>query len=324
MSSSSPIITPYVNKVYAFEASGGFQMLRNFDDITLRQQLLLDTYDVTNSVQIMLDVAWFNSNLGIYKNATNDALVSSSFDKVKDEFTYADGVQADSIIFSANDLRECLVTHKQIISVGAFLPLYTNFTSYVRYYFGFHGGFSSLFEGASEFAVDPSNNNVFNSESIFKLIHGETEISNGGVIKDLTGYVRIGDITQSLRTAVDTNCFGNRTPTIIDESGIIVEGSGTAVDPVNKSNYGVNDGFVAGDLIFVPTGFAITLNVKVQSETLQGINNTTPTPFRPIRTTVFTGEYTSDSTLSTRTLIDRKSKAPLLIKLVNASTIAAL
>jgi hypothetical protein len=316
--------TAYVSSVYAFEAFGGFQMLRHFDP-TLRPQTIIPTYDVTDSVQIMLDVASFNAKLGLYKNATNDALISSSFDKVEDVFTNSSGAEINSIIISSEDLKAYLgVTHKQVISVGKFSTLYSDFTNYVRYYFGFFGGFSSLFVGASEFNID--TNNVFNSESFFRLLSGETETANGSYIKDLSGSIVIDDITRMLRFALDANCFGNRMPTITDEFGNRVEGSGTAIDPVYKSNYGVNDGFVAGDLIWVPSGISITLNINVDSESFLPLNNVGPTfaEANYSQTTSYTGSNFSQTTVATTNLVTRTAKAPLLIKLVNASTIAAL
>jgi hypothetical protein len=129
-----------------------------------------------------------------------------------------------------------------------------------------------------------------------------------------------------LRFALDANCFGNRMPTITDEFGNRVEGSGTAIDPVYKSNYGVNDGFVAGDLIWVPSGISITLNINVDSESFLPLNNVGPTfaEANYSQTTSYTGSNFSQTTVATTNLVTRTAKAPLLIKLVNASTIAAL
>jgi hypothetical protein len=332
------ITTPYVNTVYAFEASGGFQVLRQFEKLGLRPQSSIPTYDVTNSVQIMLDVASFNKKLGLYKNATNDVLISSSFNEVDDMFTHIDtftapnGTEMDSIFFLAEDLREHLLTHNQIISVGTYSSLYTDFSSFVRYKFGFFGGISSLFEGASEFSADPSNNNIFNSDSLFKLIHGQVRNTNDSSSNNLTGYITINNITKTLRYIVDTNCFGNRTPTTIDENGSTVLGSGKAIDPVNKSNYGVEDGFIAGDLIFVPNGLSVSLNVKVDtSSSLLNVTapqNTIVRPvLRPNSNLGFIGDYTSPGQTYQEGLnqvLNQNKKAHLLIKLVDASTIAAL
>ena len=57
---NDPTVTdPYSGSVYVFEATGGFTMERGFDDIKLAEQLAPSYIDVTNAVQITLDVATF-------------------------------------------------------------------------------------------------------------------------------------------------------------------------------------------------------------------------------------------------------------------------
>ena len=164
------------------------------------------------------------------------------------------------------------------------------------------------------------------------MIHGQVRNTNDSSSNNLTGYITINNITKTLRYIVDTNCFGNRTPTTIDENGSTVLGSGKAIDPVNKSNYGVEDGFIAGDLIFVPNGLSVSLNVKVDTSSrllnVTAPQNTIVRPvLRPNSNLGFIGDYTSPGQTYQEGLnqvLNQNKKAHLLIKLVDASTIAAL
>ena len=312
----------YTSPVYAFVASGGFQMERVFDP-SFRPFNVVPVFDVTDSVQVLFDVASFNAKLRLFKNSTNDGLVSTSFNKVEDYFTHPDGSHLDSITISSTEFKNG-VSAKQIVSLGKYVTLYSDFKNYVTSYFGFDGGFSSLFVAASEFNID--TNNVFNAASFIRLLNGETLDAAGSYIKDLSGSITVSNITKLLRFAIDANCFGNRMPTTEDAQGNRIEGSGTAIDPVYKSNYGMGDGFVAGDLIWVPSGTTITLNLDIDSESFAPTNNVGPETATAnyTQTTSYTGTNFSQTTNATTTLITRTVKAPLLIKLVNASTIAAL
>jgi hypothetical protein len=108
---------------------------------------------------------------------------------------------------------------------------------------------------------------------------------------------------------VDSNVFGNRTP-----SG----DNGTAADPSFNINYGVADGFIAGDLIWIPEGTTINLSIDIDAEMFLPINNIGPSL---VQNTNMTNGNFSSSTTATTTKIKRVLKAPMLIKLVNATEI---
>jgi hypothetical protein len=312
----------YATTVYAFNASGGFTMARGFDDIQFRTADAIPRFDVTDAVQVLFDVSTFNTKLGLVKNEANTAIVSSSFDEVDDCFK-SGGVEVSSISLTSTDLINGLnVDGLQVISVGKYATLYSDFKNYVSSYFGFDGGFSSLFAAASEFAID--TNNQFNGASFVRLLNGEAAAAGGNYISDLSGSITVNNLTNLLRYAVDTNCFGNRTP-IVDPSDNST-GAGSSVDPSYNSNYGVEDGFLAGDLIWIPAGTTITLNIAIDSESFLPLNNVGPTfaSTNYSQTTTYTGDNFNQSTTATTNLITRTVRAPLLIKLVNASTISAL
>lgn len=305
----------YAETVYALTATGGFAMERGFETIEFREADSIATFDVTDAVQVLFDVATFNAKLGLVKDATNENIVSSTFDEVTDSFR--DGAnEVTAVSVSAAEFTAGIAANGlQVFSVGKYATLYSDFRNYVSSYFGFDGGFSSLFAAASEFAIDTTN--VFDGASFARLLTSEVD-NSGAYISDLSGSITVSNLTRLLRYAVDTNCFGNRTPN--------VDPTGTSVDPSYNSNYGVEDGFIAGDLIWIPTGTTITLNLAIDSESFNPVNNVGPAfaSANYTQTTSYTGSNFSQTTSATTNLITRTVRAPLLLKLVNASTIAAL
>ena len=260
----------YATSVYAFDATGGFTMERAFDTIKLAEQTAPVHVDVTNSVQVTMSVATFNDKLDL-----------TSFDPVTDAF----GV--DSITLSAAELKTELVAGS-VISVGIYATLYSDFVTYVAAYFGFNGGFSSLFTAASEFAIDGEN--VFDADSFIALLNGDSDVDElGHYTNALTGDITISNIANLLKYSVDGNVFGNRDP---------------------ATNPGVSYGFVAGDLIWVSGGTTITLKLAIDDEALNPLNNLSSASSED--TTALFGVTTD----ATTTLITRVVHAPLLIKLV--------
>jgi hypothetical protein len=309
--------TAYATTVYALTATGGFEMERGFDTIQFREADSIATYDVTDAVQLLFDVATFNAKLGLVKDGSNNNIQSSSFDAVDDRFEDNAGAEIASVSLSAAEFIAGInVNGLQVFSVGKYATLYSDFRNYVSSYFGFDGGFSSLFAAASEFAIDTTN--VFDGASFARLLNGETADPSGNYISDLSGSITVSNLTKLLRYAVDTNCFGNRTPN--------VDPSGSSVDPSYNSNYGVEDGFIAGDLIWIPAGTKITLKLAIDSESFNPVNNVGPSfaSANYTQTTSYTGTNFSQSTTATTNLITRTVQAPLLIKLVDAATISGL
>jgi hypothetical protein len=278
---NDPTITdPYSGSVYVLPATGGFTMERGFDDIKLAEQLAPSHIDVTNAVQIKLDVATFNTKLDL-----------SSFDTTTDAF----GV--DEVSLSAVELTAGLTAASQVTSVGKYATLYSDFTAYVAAYFGFNGGFESLFTAASEFAID--TNNEFTAQSFINLLTASAQDPSGRYINALAGSITVANISKLLKYSVDANVFGNR-------------------DPATK-DWGVVDGFQAGDLIWVPEGTTITLKLAIDAESFDPLNNigsTTGATIAQTQSTSFTATNYSLTTEASTTLITRVAKAPLLIKLV--------
>ena len=264
----------YSGTVYVIPATGGFSMERGFDTIKLAEQTAPSRVDVTDAVQIKLNVDLFNSKLDL-----------GSFNEETDMFG------TDEITIDAIDLATNLLDASQVISVGKYSELYSGFQTYVSNYFGIDGGYSSLFVAASEFAIDEDNH--FDGASFIALLTGVAADPSGRYISDLSGSITISNIAQLLKYSVDANVFNNRDPT--------------------ESNWGVANGFVKGDLIWVPEGTTITLSLAIDAESFLPLNNAGPTV---TQTTSVEDTNYSHETTATTTLITRVAKAPLLIKLV--------
>lgn len=283
---NDPTETLYEGSVHAFEATGNFTMERGFDTIKLAEQTAPVYVDVTNAVQITMDVGYFNELLEL-----------DTFDPITDAFTL------DEITITAEDFTEKVANESQVISVGRYETLYSDFQSYVATYFGSDGGFSSLFAAASEFAIDKDGEiaNVFDGQSFINLLTSVEPHADGHYTSALSGSITISNIAKLLRYTVDGNVFGNRDPT--------------------DTNWGVANGFVAGDLIWVPNGTTITLKLAIDPEALAPLNNAgtgyaSTLANTQSQTTSLSGiNFTLETTANTE-LITRVATAPLLIKLV--------
>jgi len=360
--SNNAIHEAYIGNVYAFYATGGFTMDQCFNTIKLYEQAQLSQYDVTTALQVRFDVRTFNQKLGLLKDDNNFYVTDSSLN------TYTDRFSIDEISISANEFVDGM-TSAQVISVGRYSTMYSDYIEFVNTYFGYAGGFSSLFASASEFDI---NKGVFDYNSFINLLNpynsADGSYPNYGIdgsnlgydvsgenVKLLTGNITISNINSLLRYAIDANVFNNRKPATV--TPIVVNGDsenlstivGNISDPGNqtasdlcgniasdlqpmwKSNYGMADGFVAGDMIFIPAGTTVKLHLDIESEIFNPTNNIGATNVLDLiqKTTVSSmGDttskyYFSETSSASATNIDRTLTAPLLIKLDNLSTNSA-
>lgn len=291
-----------IGEFYAFLASGGFTIEQGFATIKLiTQENPLSKYDMTNALQVKYDVALFNKKLGLIKDAANKNIIESSFNEITDRFPN-DIITIDATEFIQN------MTPQQVISVGTYDSLYFDYVNYVNTYFGYSGGYSSLFSQASEFNI---NRGVFDASAFVNIINRKSPDPSGNYINNLTGSISIYDINNLLRFAIDGNVFGNRDP---------VSGT-TASDTANPSNYGMVDGFKGGDIILVPNGTTITLKLMIDPELYGPVNNIGPDNVTDIIQSNFTQKYGSNNytvtSAASYTNITRILTAPLMIKLVD-------
>lgn len=309
---TQPIVfSTYYGNVNAVLAMGGYNLVQTLPYISLEPQVNIEQYNVTNSVQVLFDVRIFNSKLGLFKDASNINITSTSYDKDENMFN------VESISLDANEFVGGL-TESQILSVGSYSSMYSDFVFYVKTYFSWGNGFATLFKNINKFNI---NNGIFDAQAFMNIISGRVPSPSnvngggggggGGGAQKLSGSIIINQVNEVLRNILDRNAFGNRD----------VDVGNTASDSCNRSNYGVNDGFLDGDLIFVPNGTTTILYLGISPELfVQPINNIGVKNVSQLnQTTNFMNGYFSQNTVATLTSITRTIRVPLLIRLTNLS-----
>jgi photosystem II stability/assembly factor-like uncharacterized protein len=282
----------YVGSCYAFEASGGYTVEQGFRQIELKKPDLLKKYDVTDAIQVKFSARTLNRKLNILKDPSNIRVVQASFDNLTET------LNTDSIKVCSCDFIDG-IDYNSVISIGKVNNLYSDFKSCVSNYFGDPGGFMSIFSNADSFISQAgANNGVFDASAFVQVINSSKFNMEGSFVSDLSGDITIGDINNLLTWVVDSNVFQNR-------------------DPVLR-NYGIIDGFVAGDLIYIPTGFTISLSVDIQPEVLLPINNVGPSYLDKITNNInWTRGHVKRQTTYSTTNITQTTTVPVLLVLTD-------
>jgi len=281
----------YIGRAYAFNASGGFMVSQGFNQIPLASYAALAQYDISGSVQVKFSARTLNTKLGIMKDSANVSVVEALYDPTTDLLLtdnvkictcdYIDGINPDSVI-----------------SVGMLQYLYSDFKYTVGAYFGDPDGFASLFSLVNEF--DINNGGIFDANAYIQVVNSSQFNMSGSFISDLSGFVTLSNINENLKFVVDSNTFQNRFPN------------------ENKLNYGVIDGFVAGDLIFIPQGFTITLSLDIQAESLLPVNNIGPSNLNAINNVInWQRGYIKKTTTYSTTNITQTTTLPILLVLTD-------
>lgn len=279
----------YNGSCYAFGASGGLYVSQGFNEpIKLRQDQMLEKYDVTDAIQIKFSARTINKKLSILKDANNVNTVQAWYD------TLTDTLHDDSINICSCDFIDGVNT-ESIISVGKLSSLYFDFKTCVASYFGDPGGFASLFAYEQEFQI---NGGIFDASAYVQTINKSKFNINGSFVSDLSGHITVNDINKLLKFTIDTNVFNNRDPRV--------------------KNYGMVDGFIAGDLIFIPEGFTISLSLDIETETYSPINNVGPSYLNAIRNRLnWTRGLVKRTTTYTTTNITQTTTVPILLVLTD-------
>ena len=281
----------YVGLFYAYEGSGGFVMEQGIASTTIIPFNAINQYDVTNSLQIKYDVREFNQKLGIVKDASNTEILSTSYIESNNSFP------ADSVTLTASEFI-LEITPANIISVGAYNELYSNFQILLNNYFGYPEGFTSLFTTTSTANI---NGGIFDASAIVNLMTYSALNASGEYVNTMTGSITIEYINGFLQYACKNNPFNNRGEEIT-----------------------VRDGFIENDLVYVPTGTTVTLVASIintdtsnnyiipTSAGLTHILQTSPGP------DYSNGNYSQTTTFTTNS-ITRVVTVPMLLVLKNLS-----
>ena len=293
----------YSGTIYAFYGSGGFFIDKSFNMIRLAAENQIYTFDSTTAVQVTYDVRKMNSKLGLIKDASNQFILQSRYNPLLDEYP------TDTITISANEFISEIST-ANILSLGGLVTIYNDYVNYVNSYFSFPAGFHTLLSTQSN---TDTNDGIFDASGFIQLL--QPLLTPGGDTFNTTnGIITIANINTSLRYAVNTNAFGNRDPNS--------NSAPYASDPINTHNFGLGDGFMAGDLIFAPTGISIGLNTTLKPnffntpDTPNGLEDAVnQTNYQNLVASTNAGLYNTVPDPSAN-LLQRTITVPLLIKLV--------
>jgi len=153
----------------------------------------------------------------------------------------------DTISISAHEFVTWIPDASFVISVGRLKTMYNDFMMYVDEYFSYANGFSTIFNISSATSL---NSGVFNPDAFITLINGRSLDASGTYIYDLSGTINISSINNILKYVVYSNTFNNRE-----------EGDPDFIFRTYK--------FVAGDIIYIPSGLTITLNLNINATNIE-------------------------------------------------------
>jgi hypothetical protein len=227
------------NTTPAFTGSGGYSTTQNFNTAKQYAQTAIIQHDITDSVQVVLDVRTFNNLIGIQKDVSNiQILTTGYFDNMESVFlTDSIAISAQSFVSQVN--MSGTSGPINVLSVGKYSTFYQNFGNYIASYFGLPSpsnnqglsqGVSTLYSHEYNFLP---NNGIFDPKALLNILNGAGTSSDisGNHIDPLSGKIELTGITAALRTAVRTNVFNNRTASSL-----------------------VSDGFFDGDVIYIAGG----------------------------------------------------------------------
>ena len=156
--------------LYAFTASGGLVLEQGFTTIETLADVSggVVNFDMTNVPQILISADVFNAALGKPTPASTVADPSGYFDETTQQYTVAGNkitITAADIVTDLTATGASAVTH-----LGQLTNIYTSFETYVQTYFGYFGGFASLFDNASQFDIT-NHMSLFKTAPQFRQAH---------------------------------------------------------------------------------------------------------------------------------------------------------
>ena len=274
---------------YSFTGSGGFVGESGAPAVRYDLNESFEKYDMTDAVQVLYDVKTFNSKIGLFKDVSNIIITDTSFNDASDNFPI------DELSITADEFVNGMQTD-QVISVGRLNTIYDEFSDFVKQYFS-HGGFESLFSNTSNYTI---NDGIFDASAFLHIITEKPIDSSGAYVSDLSGSITINSINDLLKTACVINVFGNR-----DSSD----------NPV------IENGFLSGDLIFVPSGLQMTLHTDIDTENFAPNNSIAG--IASVQELIQNSDYASPDLIysmqseATTEKITRVTNVPLLIHLAD-------
>ena len=214
--------------------TGGFGVDINFQEVDFIDDLLalVADFDLTDALQIKFDVKVLNEKLGLYKNTSNTAITSTTFDETTGEFP-SFSIEVDYGEFIT------VVSKYEIASLGSFEQIYSDFNYQVKRYFHFPND-AILFDFDSR---DDMNSNKFTRDELIRKFYDITRDENGSVTRSFSGTFMIYDVNLILEKLNEDDPFSNRA----------------------VNNYTIRDGFVAGDKVLILPGMTIDMGVVLHN-----------------------------------------------------------
>ena len=254
----------HIGNCYVIDSEGGFSLKQNFEEVKVApSNKLTPAYDLSNALQLSLGVRILNDKLGITKDESNNVVLNAEYDPSGINLTM------DSLYFDTDEFTACIGTN-QVISMGRMSSLYSDFSDTVYKYFGLPFGFGNIF---SHYGASNINSGIFDAELLVNLINGNSFDISGSYVSDISGSFTITNINNVLRFIIDNNVFNNRDP---------------------SDNIGLANGFIGGDLIYIPNGITIGMSVDIESEPYLPVTNIGPENLATIDETINYYETTTN------------------------------
>jgi|SaaInlLV_10m_DNA_3_1039740.scaffolds.fasta_scaffold01034_2 hypothetical protein len=221
----------------AIDATGGFTIDISLADIDLLTDNPIRDFDLTETLQLEFDVRIFNEKIGLIKDASNITILDSSFNSELNVFPN------DSFTLTFEEFKDNLDS-SQVISLGKFETIYSDFKQYINHCFYYNNLFPSLLKSSD--ATDISNG-IFDSDQFIELINGQYVNEDGETVDNFSGSVKLDNINISLSYILQADPFENRVVS-------------------SDLSYSKSDGFISGDLILVNPGMIIELKLIVDQQ----------------------------------------------------------
>jgi hypothetical protein len=226
----------YTGLLLAFPATGSFTLSKILPTVTMKPSTLLQSSDVTGSLQLNIPLSYFTIN--------------SSTDS-------SGNLSTDFITFTADNLRTILNTNPDIPTIassGRLSEIFLNYDNYVAAYFGNTNGFTLPYSLLISENINSYNANGYIdgfTTSAAERILTKNQIASLLNTNDLSGSLTIRNLTTLLRYVCTQNTFGNRT---------------------NTTTF--TEGFKVGDLIYFTSGIQISLRTNITSNGINKISST--------------------------------------------------
>lgn len=226
-----------------------------------------EIFDTSNALFLDLDVKVINSAMGLFKDERNVKVLSTTYIVDSDRFgvnsvnipisDFLAGMSIDPTRPGMGDLSNMLADFQALVTALDYYPDPSGGDKQI--YKPYPGKNNEIYYTPTPLWNPPYTLDASGVISLFTLgstVRNLTTISNSGTLM-------ISNIAKSLRNAVSHNPFGNRTRE---------KNFGTASYEFNLTNYSVRDGFIAGDIIYLPEECGLIVSMHLHFLTLSGLD----------------------------------------------------